>query len=66
MEKDPERTIQRSLLSQQGSGYQKIEGVDVKYITSRHEAVTKQVRHDRIKVDGPDQDDGKTKKIKES
>ena len=38
----------------------------MKYITSRHESVTNQVRHDRIKVDGPDQDDGKTNKINES
>ena len=54
VEKDPERTIQRSLLSQKGTGFKKIQGVDVKFITSKHESVVQDVRHDRVKVDGPD------------
>ena len=54
IERDPQRTIQRSLLSQHGTGTHKIQGVDVKFITSKHESVVSGVRHDRIKVDGPD------------
>ena len=55
IEKDPERTIQKSLLSQSATGYKKIQGVDVKFITSKHEQVVSNVSHDRIKEDGPDQ-----------
>lgn len=54
VEKDPERTIKRSLLSQQGTGYKQIQGIDVKFITSKHDSVVGNVRHDRIEVDGPD------------
>ena len=54
IERDPERTIQRSLLSQDSSGTKKIHGIDFKLITSKHESVVPGVRHDRVKVDGPD------------
>ena len=53
-EKDPQRTIQKSLLSKQDSGTTRINDIDVKYITSKHRSVVQNVQHDRVRIDGED------------